>query len=254
MTRSRLYLFDTTLRDGAQTQGVDFSLEDKRRVAATLDELGLDYIEGGYPGANRTDTEFFAAPRPLCARQIRGLRHDQARRPLGRQRSRPPGRAAGQGRRHLPRRQGLGFSRPRRAGLHQRGKRRKRRAVREGHRRQQARGHDRLRALFRRLQGQPGLCARGRRNRVQGRRPLGRAVRHQRRHAAPRNHRDRDRGHQEDPRRPAGHPHPQRHRQRRRQHAGRHPRRLPPGAGRAQRAWANAAAMPTSPRSSRRCF
>ena len=62
MTRSRLYLFDTTLRDGAQTQGVDFSLEDKRRIAATLDELGLDYIEGGYPGANKTDTEFFAAP------------------------------------------------------------------------------------------------------------------------------------------------------------------------------------------------
>ena len=62
MTRARLYLFDTTLRDGAQTQGVDFSLEDKRRIAATLDELGLDYIEGGYPGANKTDTEFFARP------------------------------------------------------------------------------------------------------------------------------------------------------------------------------------------------
>ena len=62
MTRARLYLFDTTLRDGAQTTGVDFSLEDKRRIAATLDELGLDYIEGGYPGANKTDTEFFAAP------------------------------------------------------------------------------------------------------------------------------------------------------------------------------------------------
>ena len=60
MTRARLYLFDTTVRDGAQTQGVDFSLEDKRRIAATLDELGLDYIEGGYPGANKTDTEFFA--------------------------------------------------------------------------------------------------------------------------------------------------------------------------------------------------
>ena len=60
MTRSRLYLFDTTLRDGAQTQGVDFSLEDKRRIAATLDELGIDYIEGGYPGANKTDTEYFS--------------------------------------------------------------------------------------------------------------------------------------------------------------------------------------------------
>ena len=67
MTRARLYLFDTTLRDGAQTQGVDFSLEDKRRIAATLDELGVDYIEGGYPGANKTDTEFFARPSGYAA-------------------------------------------------------------------------------------------------------------------------------------------------------------------------------------------
>ena len=59
-TRERLYLFDTTLRDGAQTTGVDFSVADKRRIAAMLDDLGLDYIEGGYPGANPTDTEFFA--------------------------------------------------------------------------------------------------------------------------------------------------------------------------------------------------
>jgi 2-isopropylmalate synthase len=61
MTRERLYLFDTTLRDGAQTTGVDFSLEDKRLIAKTLDELGIDYIEGGYPGANPTDTELFSA-------------------------------------------------------------------------------------------------------------------------------------------------------------------------------------------------
>src|SRR5215510_5712430 len=59
--RERLYLFDTTLRDGAQTTGVDFSLEDKRLIARTLDEIGVDYIEGGYPGANVTDTEFFGA-------------------------------------------------------------------------------------------------------------------------------------------------------------------------------------------------
>jgi len=61
MAKERLYLFDTTLRDGAQTTGVDFSLEDKRLILATLDELGLDYIEGGYPGANVTDTELFSA-------------------------------------------------------------------------------------------------------------------------------------------------------------------------------------------------
>ncbi|MGE3231966.1 MAG: citramalate synthase, partial [Hyphomicrobium sp.] len=59
MSKERLYLFDTTLRDGAQTTGVDFSLEDKRRIAAILDELGVDYVEGGYPGANDTDTAFF---------------------------------------------------------------------------------------------------------------------------------------------------------------------------------------------------
>jgi 2-isopropylmalate synthase len=60
MKRERLTLFDTTLRDGAQTTGVDFSLDDKRQVAAMLDGLGIDYVEGGYPGANPLDTEFFA--------------------------------------------------------------------------------------------------------------------------------------------------------------------------------------------------
>ena len=59
MARERLYLFDTTLRDGALTTGVDFSLEDKRQIAGLLDELGVDYVEGGYPGANPTDTKFF---------------------------------------------------------------------------------------------------------------------------------------------------------------------------------------------------
>jgi 2-isopropylmalate synthase len=62
--KERLYLYDTTLRDGAQTLGVDFSLEDKRVIAERLDALGIDYIEGGYPGANPVDTAFFeSAPR-----------------------------------------------------------------------------------------------------------------------------------------------------------------------------------------------
>jgi 2-isopropylmalate synthase len=60
-SKERLYLFDTTLRDGAQTTGVDFSISDKRRLMRVLDDLGLDYIEGGYPGANATDTELFAS-------------------------------------------------------------------------------------------------------------------------------------------------------------------------------------------------
>ncbi len=59
MSRRRLYLFDTTLRDGQQTAGVDFSVADKIRIAEALDQLGLDYIEGGYPGANPTDSQFF---------------------------------------------------------------------------------------------------------------------------------------------------------------------------------------------------
>jgi len=63
MTKSRIYLFDTTLRDGQQTPGVDFSVQDKITIATILDEMGIDYVEGGYPGANPTDTEFFAKKR-----------------------------------------------------------------------------------------------------------------------------------------------------------------------------------------------
>jgi 2-isopropylmalate synthase len=65
MPKERLYLFDTTLRDGAQTNGVDFTLADKLAIAGMLDDLGIDYVEGGYPGANPTDTELFAKDRKL---------------------------------------------------------------------------------------------------------------------------------------------------------------------------------------------
>jgi 2-isopropylmalate synthase len=67
MTKERLYLFDTTLRDGAQTNGVDFTLADKRAICAMLDGLGIDYVEGGYPGANPTDTQLFSEPPRLAA-------------------------------------------------------------------------------------------------------------------------------------------------------------------------------------------
>ncbi len=63
MTKHRLYLFDTTLRDGQQTPGIDFSVEDKIAIAKMLDEFGIDYVEGGYPGANPTDTAFFTQKR-----------------------------------------------------------------------------------------------------------------------------------------------------------------------------------------------
>jgi 2-isopropylmalate synthase len=66
--KKRLYLLDTTLRDGAQTLGVDFSVEDKLLIAQRLDALGVDYIEGGYPGANPVDTAFFDAPPRLNAK------------------------------------------------------------------------------------------------------------------------------------------------------------------------------------------
>ena len=91
MSRERLYLFDTTLRDGAQTNGVDFTLHDKQLVAGMLDELGIDYVEGGYPGANPTDTEFFAEKPKLA--HARFTAFGMTRRP-GRSASNDPGLAA----------------------------------------------------------------------------------------------------------------------------------------------------------------
>jgi 2-isopropylmalate synthase len=90
MTRERLYLFDTTLRDGAQTNGVDFTLHDKLTIAGMLDDLGIDYVEGGYPGANPLDTEFFSERRPLRSTLTA---FGMTRRP-GRSTSNDPGLAA----------------------------------------------------------------------------------------------------------------------------------------------------------------
>ena len=59
MKRERIYLYDTTLRDGQQTQGVNFTVDDKIRISNALDELGIDSVEGGWPGANPTDSDFF---------------------------------------------------------------------------------------------------------------------------------------------------------------------------------------------------
>ena len=59
MNKENIYIFDTTLRDGAQTEGVDFSVEDKNKIAKILSNIGVDYIEGGWPGANPVDDEFF---------------------------------------------------------------------------------------------------------------------------------------------------------------------------------------------------
>ena len=86
----RIYLFDTTLRDGAQTQGVDFSVADKVAIAQALDRLGIDYIEGGWPGANPTDDAFFADPPSLSNSKL--IAFGMTRRP-GRSAENDPGLA-----------------------------------------------------------------------------------------------------------------------------------------------------------------
>ena len=65
MSKEKIYIFDTTLRDGAQTEGVNFSIEDKNKIATALSKLGVDYLEGGWPGANILDTTFFNNPPKL---------------------------------------------------------------------------------------------------------------------------------------------------------------------------------------------
>ena len=87
----RIYLYDSTLRDGAQTQGVDFTVADKTAIAAALDQLGIDYVEGGWPGANPTDDAFFAAAPALS--RARFAAFGMTRRP-GRSAANDPGLSA----------------------------------------------------------------------------------------------------------------------------------------------------------------
>ena len=70
MNDKRVYIYDSTLRDGAQTQGVDFSAADKAAIALELDRIGIDYIEGGWPGANPTDDSFFTNPPSLSRARL----------------------------------------------------------------------------------------------------------------------------------------------------------------------------------------
>ena len=71
----RVEIYDTTLRDGSQGQGVSLSLEDKLMIAEKLDALGVDYIEGGYPLSNPKDEAFFAEmrSRPLQQAKLAAL-------------------------------------------------------------------------------------------------------------------------------------------------------------------------------------
>ncbi len=91
MSERRVYLYDCTLRDGAQTQGVDFSPADKVAIAQALDTLGVDYVEGGWPGANPTDDAFFADPPRLQRARLSAF--GMTRRP-GRSADNDPGLAA----------------------------------------------------------------------------------------------------------------------------------------------------------------
>jgi 2-isopropylmalate synthase len=71
MLMSRVFIYDTTLRDGAQAAGISLSLQDKLKIAWRLDELGVDYIEGGWPGSNPKDEQFFEAIREAPLRHAK---------------------------------------------------------------------------------------------------------------------------------------------------------------------------------------
>src|SRR5213593_4610920 len=67
----RIQIYDTTLRDGSQGEGVNFSLQDKLNITARLDDLGVDFIEGGYPLSNPKDFEYFREVRKLPLKHAR---------------------------------------------------------------------------------------------------------------------------------------------------------------------------------------
>src|SRR5215510_11106694 len=69
--KTRIEIYDTTLRDGSQGEGISFSVEDKIRIARRLDEFGMDYIEGGWPGSNPKDEEFFARMKSVTLKHAR---------------------------------------------------------------------------------------------------------------------------------------------------------------------------------------
>ena len=155
----RVELYDTTLRDGAQQADLSYTVEDRLRILHKLDQVGFPYIEGGWPGANPRDTEFFqlATKETLQARAAHRVRHDAAGRGArrGLAGAARPARRRHRGR--LPRRQGVGPARHRGAAH------RPRRGRRDGARlgRVPARagpaGVLRRRALLRRLPQRPGV-------------------------------------------------------------------------------------------------
>ena len=77
---ARVTTYDTTLRDGSQGEGVNFSLQDKLLLTRRFDELGVDYVEGGYPLSNPKDAEYFRAVRELPLRHARVVAFGMTRR------------------------------------------------------------------------------------------------------------------------------------------------------------------------------
>ncbi len=77
----KVELYDTTLRDGAQSEGISFSATDKLKIAEKLDSLGIDFIEGGWPGANPKDAQFFKSAKRLGLRKAKVVAFGSTRRP-----------------------------------------------------------------------------------------------------------------------------------------------------------------------------
>ena len=233
-----IHVYDTTLRDGAQQEGLNLSVADKLAIARHLDELGVGFIEGGWPGANPKDTEFFrrAQPSSSC-----GTPRSPRSAPPAAPASRPPttrrcarcstpGAASS---RSSPRRTTGHVERALRTTLAENLAMIRDTVVVPA--RAGPAGLPRRRALLRRLRRQPRLRARGRAGRRRGRRRGRRPVRHQRRDAARPGRRRRRTTCVELDRRAGRHPQPQRHRLRGRQLAGRRRRRRHPRAGHGQR-------------------
>ncbi len=231
-------IYDTTLRDGTQGEGIALSVADKLRIAERLDAFGVHYIEGGWPGSNPKDIEFFqqAKHRHVQARASRSVRlHAAQRRPRGDRRSGPAAPRRLDARRH-DLRQDVALARPRgpadNAGRKPGHDRRYRAAPQSAWKVRRVR----RRARVRRLQGRPRIRARDvAGGRARRRRPC-RALRHERRLAAGRDSRD-DRVCPWRPRSPGRHPYPRRHRARRGQRPGVDRRGRHPRPGNAQRVW-----------------
>ena len=232
-------LYDTTLRDGTQREGLSLSVEDKLKIARALDRLGVSYIEGGWPGSNPKDADFFRRIRevPLAHARDRRLRqHPPSGHPLRGRRQPPRPRSP-------PRRPSSRSSARARPCTWIACSRRRRdenlRMIGESvaFLKAAGRGGDLRRgALLRRLRPRPGIRARHPRCRRRGRRRLPRALRYERRRAT----RRRARADLPRPRPPADsgrHPPAQRRRPRRGQRARRRAGRRGAGPGHHQRLW-----------------